>query len=356
MAADFLIVGQGLAGNLLAYELTRRGATVLIVDPGDLQSTSRVAPGIVNPLAGRKLLPVWRVDEILPFALEKYAELESLLARRFFRHCPIIRVMNSEAQAELLKERAMQPASARYIGDILDPGQLGPAVNDRYGSFVARGTGWLDTIQIIASLRLYWQDLGVLSPTLLDPETVHPDGNSIRWNGKAFGCCIFCEGWQAMDNPWFSWIPWKPARGEMLDLHTSSAPFLREDLGDCILNSGHWLLPLGNGHYRAGASYSWNNFEAPPSPEARDEILQSISDMVNVSFSVIGQQVGVRPAIKDRFPVLGHHPEFPQIALLNGFGSKGVLIAPWLAQLFADHLLEEKSLPDEVNVRRFFRQ
>lgn len=353
MAVDFLIVGQGLAGNLLALELKDRGATILIVDPGDLHSASRVAPGIINPLAGKKLHPVWRVDDHLPCAVDTYSRIGTLLEQKFFHPTPIIRVIKDSTQAGLLQERAAQPEAAQFIGETLGPGQIGPPVHDPFGSFIARGSGWLDTAQIIASLRQHWHRDGLISPTLLSPGKVQPDGDTIRWNGKAFGCCVFCEGWQAGTNEWFSWIPWTPARGEMLDLHTQDAPFMPPHLEGCILNRGQWLLPLGNGYYRAGASYAWDDFEAPPSREKEEEILQSIHSLVDVSFSVVGHKTGVRPAISDRFPVLGRHPDHPQIALLNGFGSKGVLVGPWLARQLADHLLNDTPLPHEVDAQRF---
>lgn len=355
MAIDFLIVGQGLAGNLLALELKKRGATFLIVDPGDLHSASRVAPGIVNPLAGRKLHPVWRAGDLLPYALDTYRETESLLGQTFFQPLPIIRIMKDAAQAELLKERVAQPEAAQFIGETLLPGQIGPHINDPFGSFIAHGTGWLDTIKFIASLRQHWHRQGLLSPTLLNPDIVQTERTAIRWNGKPFGCCVFCEGWLAGTNRWFNWIPWKPARGEMLDLHTADGPVLHPHHRSSILNCGQWLLPLGNGFYRAGASYAWDDFEAPPSQQARDEILHAINAFVDIDFSVIGHQAAVRPAIKDRYPVLGRHPQHPQIALFNGFGSKGVLVGPWLARLLAEHLLNGTPIPPEVDAQRFYR-
>jgi len=51
MMIDFLIVGQGLAGSLLAWELIQRGCSVLVVDKGE-ENASQVAAGLINPVTG----------------------------------------------------------------------------------------------------------------------------------------------------------------------------------------------------------------------------------------------------------------------------------------------------------------
>ena len=54
MQVDFLIVGQGLAGSLLAKELRRRGRSVHVVDDGWKSASSQVAAGLMTPLTGRR--------------------------------------------------------------------------------------------------------------------------------------------------------------------------------------------------------------------------------------------------------------------------------------------------------------
>ncbi len=354
MATDYLIVGQGLAGSLIAWQLEQAGASVLVVDPGDLHSASRVAPGIINPLAGRKLHPCWKIAEMLPCALKRYAELEAVHGMQFLHKTPIVRVIKDAAQIEVFQQRTADPEAAAYIGETLAPCHFSPGVHDPFGSFIARESGWLDSAALTVALRQSWLKSGKLSQSLLSPDKIQTEGNGIRWNGKAFACCIFCEGWRAETNHWFDKIPWNPARGEILDLRLQGEAFMPADMEDCILNCGQWLLPLGNGCYRAGASYAWDNLEGGPTAEKENQILAAIHSLVNARFDVIGHSVGVRPIVKDRYPVIGRHPDHPQIVLFNGLGSKGVLMAPWLAQTLAQHLLEDQPLPAKVDLNRFF--
>ena len=56
---NILIIGQGIAGSCLAWELKRRGAEFTVADRPVAETASRVAAGLVNPLpgGGRGLLP-----------------------------------------------------------------------------------------------------------------------------------------------------------------------------------------------------------------------------------------------------------------------------------------------------------
>ncbi|HYD83061.1 MAG TPA: hypothetical protein VEA63_03390, partial [Opitutus sp.] len=76
MGANLLIVGQGLAGTLLAWELERAGLTFEIADEGHGRAASRVAAGIINPITGQRLVKSWRVDALLPVARATFRAIE----------------------------------------------------------------------------------------------------------------------------------------------------------------------------------------------------------------------------------------------------------------------------------------
>ncbi|MFC7666010.1 FAD-dependent oxidoreductase [Hymenobacter humi] len=64
---DYLVVGHGIAGATLAYVLRERGHHVLVYDPGQLNSASNVAAGLMNPVAGKRFALTWRGAEPAAF-------------------------------------------------------------------------------------------------------------------------------------------------------------------------------------------------------------------------------------------------------------------------------------------------
>ena len=57
----------------------------------------------------------------------------------------------------------------------------------------------------------------------------------------------------------------------------------------------------------------------------------------------------------ERRPFVGLHPKFSNIGILNGMGTKGVMLAPYFSNHFIEHLLDGKALDKEVDVRRFLK-
>ena len=73
---DILIVGQGLAGSLLALELEKRKKNVMIIDNNPSVSSSKVAAGLYNPITGSKMIKTWLADELFPNLSKYYQDLE----------------------------------------------------------------------------------------------------------------------------------------------------------------------------------------------------------------------------------------------------------------------------------------
>ena len=79
---DFLIIGQGLAGSLLAWELIKRKQQVIIVDNGEINA-SQVAAGLINPVTGMRFVKSFDVDLLLPFAKNSYQQLTQYFQQDF---------------------------------------------------------------------------------------------------------------------------------------------------------------------------------------------------------------------------------------------------------------------------------
>jgi glycine/D-amino acid oxidase-like deaminating enzyme len=173
----------------------------------------------------------------------------------------------------------------------------------------------------------------------------------VECGGLLAARAILCQGHRAMDSPWFGWLPFQPAKGEILTLETD-AP-----LPQAVLNAGRWLLPLVAGRFRFGATYDWTTRDQEPSTGGRETLLKDLPEIIRLPDArLVAHRAGVRPAALDNAPIVGPHPEHPNLWIFNGFGSKGALQIPGYAASLADHLEGGGALPKRVDVRRYADQ
>ena len=134
----------------------------------------------------------------------------------------------------------------------------------------------------------------------------------------AGGAVIYCEGYNGKFNPHFSYLPFNPVKGEIVDIEIQNL-----DLQE-IINQGVFVIPLGNNKFRLGATYKWDILDDVSTDEGREILTEKYQKLMKPQMRILSQQAGVRPATKDRRPFLGMHPKIENVGIFNGFGSKGV--------------------------------
>ncbi|MGB1041240.1 MAG: NAD(P)/FAD-dependent oxidoreductase, partial [Flavobacteriales bacterium] len=148
------------------------------------------------------------------------------------------------------------------------------------------------------------------------------------------------------ENPYFNYLPLVPTKGELMTIKAEGLEV------DKILNKGFFCLPLGNNLFRVGATYNWKNLTYETSEEGEKDLITKIESLLTCDYKIIDHKAGIRPTVRDRRPLIGVHREYEKIGLFNGLGTKGVLIAPWLANHFADFLEGKSELSPEYDLQR----
>ncbi|MDH5328239.1 MAG: FAD-binding oxidoreductase [Gammaproteobacteria bacterium] len=359
---DILIIGQGLAGSLLAWTLLKSGQRLHIVDDVHPNAASRVAAGLINPVTGQRLVKTWYLEQCYPFALDFYRDMEREFSRPFFFQRDLIQLFQSQQQQQQWLKRQQSPGYDSWCGQKMGPEdkELSHLQQD-FGAYRQTRSGFVDISALLQCYRQYFNDKGCLTTGQFDYSQLQLPGRdtiqssaSVQWNGLRAQRVVFCEGYRVVRNPWFCGVGMRPVKGEILTLE-STALLSRE-----IINRGKWLLPLSEQRYRCGATYNHNcdltPEGVPADPGAQTELTDALQSMfVTIpDYQVTALQVGVRPASVDRRPLLGPHPEFPYLHLFNGFGSKGSLMLPYFARVMSDFLIGKTPLPALVNVGRFY--
>ena len=343
-----LIIGQGLAGSLLAMEFWEKGIEFEVISANLPYSASNVAAGILNPVTGKRLALSWRYGEFFDIAEKQYSKLEKILNVSLFKKLPVLRMFQNEKEIEAYEKRKQQPEFKDWLGKRHNPGEFGKELNDPLGSFEIIGAATLDTKQLVFACRewLLTKVLLIEEKFTYDDLNISEDG--VRWADRDYDNAIFCEGYRMQNNPWFRSCPLELAAGEIQTIT------IQAQLPPGILNGGKWVRPVNGDNYLAGATYTWENLESPPNEEGLIELKTGIRKFLSADSRVLDRKTGVRPVVKDRKPILGTHPRYPQIKIFNGLGSKGSLMAPLLAkQLSEVILIPEKKLDPGIDVRRF---
>ncbi len=319
---DYLIVGQGLAGSLLACLLQMRRKNVVVIDNSHRTAASLSAAGIMNPITGKRLNRPFLIDRLLEDAFTVYPSVERFLGASFFRRRKVLRLLESADEQRQWKQRLASGEFAKYLGAIECP--RFPFMENWFGGFEIAMAGHLDVSALIRRASEVFAGAGQLVESEFDYDELRLSNNAVEWRDYTAKAIVFCEGYQLSRNPFFRSIQLNPAKGEILTLR---APHFSDDH---IIQRGKWIFRSTTGEIKAGTTYTWDRLDEKPTQSARDEIEQSVRQFIHFDFEVTNQTAGVRPVIRaDNRPIVGTHPEHRRVAVLNGLGSKGVLQAPF---------------------------
>ncbi|MGB3780052.1 MAG: FAD-dependent oxidoreductase [Tunicatimonas sp.] len=346
-SVDFLIVGQGLAGSLLSYHLLEQGCSVRLINTQHHRpSASRAAAGLYNPITGRKLVKTWRADELFPYLESCYAELQQRLGATFFHPTPIYRPL---ASAEDQNEWAVQlgdSAYATFVQEVHLKSRYGDLVQDRWGGLLLRHCGYVDVPQLLRAYRNFLIEQDSYEESVFDFDQLDVQDRHVHYREWTARRIIFCEGATARDNPYFSWLPFRPVKGEMISIRTE-APL------PVIMNRGVFVIPHGQ-QGRVGSTYDHHDLSDTPTERARETLKQKLDQLLVTPYEITDQWAGVRPATRDRLPFIGIHPRHEPLGIFGGFGSKGVSLAPYFAQHFVHCMLKKAPVDEEVTILRYY--
>lgn len=328
VTAEVLIVGQGIAGTLLAWECERAGIPFMLAAgaEGAPATVSRVAAGIINPVTGRRLVKSWRIETALPMARAAYRELESALGVKIWRDMRVRRIFQDERERRTGAEKTARGELAPYV-EVADPDGLW-----------IDGAARVDLPRLLTAAQEHWVRAGRWRS-----ETVDLGAATARHE-----LVVDCRGLAGALDPRWATVPWEFSKGETLELAVANLP------ADVIPNAGHWVLPVAPGAAWAGATHTPGVWEATPTAAARAILERSLGPLLGGEpYTVTGHTAGVRVNLPDRHPVAGRHPTVAHLGLLNGLGAKGALLAPMLARQWINHLTEGVPFDGAIDVARF---
>ena len=343
MQVDFLIVGQGLAGSLLAKALLRRGRSVHVVDDRWKSSSSQVAAGLMTPLTGRRFTLTKDYPELFAAAKARLTELG------VFRPIQVYRMFVDEEQRGKGLKRTECKSCQLFIAQVTSKqGELDAGLTDAFGGALMNGA-WVDLPKLMSDVRTELVAAGSLTEATFEPADAVTSAEGVTWRHVQAAAIVYCDGYKSAQRGPFKYLPWQPAKGEALTIKASVAdkPF--------ILNREGWALPLGQGVWRTGTNWQWDQLDEVPTEPQKEKLIGRFRGYFaqEVQLDVTAHIAGVRPCTSDNHPFMGTHPQQPRTHLFGGLGPRGTVWAPLMADEMASYLCEGRALRKECDLARF---
>jgi len=342
---DYLIIGSGLAGIGFSEIALQNNKSILVMD-NNSQNSSKIAGGLYNPVILKRFSEVWQAQDQLVVMKEFYRALEDKLKTQVDFKKSILRKFFSIEEQNNWFAASDKVALAPFLStDLITKKYSGIDSPYNYGEVLQ--TGYIDTAVLLEIYRDYLLRNNLFLEEYFDYDLLEFISGGIRYKEAEARHIIFAEGFGLHANPYFNHLPLDGTKGELFII---KAPEL--DL-DVIVNTSVFILPLGDNLFKVGATYNWKDKTDLVTEEGKQELIDRIKEIISCDFEIIKHFAGVRPTVKDRRPLVGTHSEYAAIHILNGLGTRGVMLGPSMAKALYDSLENNIPLDPTIDIKRF---
>jgi glycine oxidase len=342
---DYLIVGCGLASIAFCERLRAENKSYIVFDDSS-QKSSLVAAGLYNPVILKRFTKVWKAKEQLDVALPIYKKLEKDLKIKIDHKIKLLRRFASVEEQNMWFTASDKPILELYLSTKLLKND-NKFIDAPFGFGEVLHAGRLDTEKLISCYKNFLREKDVLVEKSFNHNALEINKDNVVYQNIYARYVVFAEGFGVKNNPFFKSIPLNGTKGEVI---TIKAPDLKIDYG---IKSSVFIIPIEKDTYYVGATYNWKDKTQLPTDTGKGELITKLKTFITCDFEVINHQAGVRPTVTDRRPLIGKHPEHNSLFVMNGLGSRGVMIAPYVAKKLYNFIEKGEVLDNEININRF---
>lgn len=336
-----LIIGQGIAGSVLAYRLIKKGVDVHIYDQGSDNSASAVSSGLINPITGRNFVKTWILEKLYPEAITLYKDIEENFKISFLNDINIFRNISDIKDENLWNSRLNQEGYEPYMSEIDRDSKYKGFLNGISKTGPVRMGLQINTSLLLSTLRNNWLEREVLTPEAFVHGELRVSHKSFRYREEEYDHVVFCEGWKAANNPFFPNIDLQLFKGELLHVRFSDLP------KDSAIKSSMYIIHMFKDLYWVGSTNAWFPNQEAPTPEKFKQLLAFLNDKLKVAFEIVDHKAGIRPSTNNRKPYIRRHPTHPNMYIFNGFGTKGLSLSPYWSKVLVEGMISAKELDTE---------
>ncbi|UII74732.1 FAD-binding oxidoreductase [Flagellimonas sp. HMM57] len=345
---DYLVVGLGLAGIAFCEKLEKEGMSFKVISD-DSQQASLVAGGLYNPVILKRFTLAWNAREQMDLAIPFYADLEQKLSIKLDHKLRVLRRFTSIEEQNSWFEAADRPGLDYFLSTTILKNN-NANIDAPFGFGEVKYTGRIDTKALLLAYSNSLTKNNLLIKESFDYDNFEVLEGHISYKTIKARHIVFADGYGLKSNPFFKYLPLNGTKGELL---TIRAPELKENN---VIKSSVFSIPLGEDLYLIGATYKWKDKTNEPTIDSKNELLTKLKTFLKCDFEVVKHVAGIRPTVVDRRPLVGQHPEYKRLYVLNGLGSRGVLIAPLVSSQLFSAIEQNVALASEIDIDRFTRK
>lgn len=348
MKTNYLIIGQGIAGTLFSYELAKRGQDFIIIDPNG-HNASKTAAGMYNPVVLKRFSPVWNGKEQILTARQTISDIEKMLDNTLDYQFPIYRVFHNDDEKQTWRKKAEIEPLCELL-DMQFTDSPTEQINSPNGLGKVNFGGRVHLEKLLADYRQKLSVENKIRTELFDYNELQITDIHIEYKDITAKKVVFCEGYGIKQNPFFNHLPLNGNKGEVMTVRVPNLQLTS------AIKSKVFIMPLpeqGDDVYFVGATYNWTDKDDIPTDSGRSELLEKLQSFVSGDIEILEHRAGVRPTVADRRPLLGQHSDYPSLYILNGLGTRGVMLGATMAKQLYDFIENGVPLDPVVNIKRF---
>jgi glycine oxidase len=348
MEIDYLIVGCGLAGIAFAETCLQNNKSILVYD-NNSQTSSTIAAGLYNPVILKRFSGLQDAQNHIDVLNVFYKSIEDKLKVKFDFKIPILRKFFSIEEQNNWFSASDKPDLSPFLSlDLIKSKYSGIDSPFDFGEVLQ--TGYVDTALLLQSYHSYLLKNNLFNIESFEYDKLEVNDNYLSYKKIKFKHIVFAEGFGMHSNPFFNDLPLDGTKGELFFI---KSPNLKLDI---IVNTSVFILPLGNNLFKVGATYNWSDKTNIPTEEGKQELIERIKEILNCDFEIIEHFAGVRPTVKDRKALIGTHKTHKNIHILNGMGTRGVMLAPTMAKVLFENIEFGVPIDLSINIDRFYKK
>ncbi|MBU2995429.1 FAD-binding oxidoreductase [Cellulophaga baltica] len=345
---DYIVVGLGLAGISFCEQLEKNGKTFRVISD-DSQTSSVVAGGMYNPVILKRFTLAWNAKDQLEKAMPFYNLLEEKLKIKVDTKVAVQRRFASIEEQNMWFEASDKPKLNSFLSTNIIK-NINKAIDADFGYGEVLGTGRIDTEKLIVTYTNYLLSKEAFKKETFAFDDLKVEDDCVVYKELKARHIVFATGYGLKENPYFSYLPLNGTKGELL---TIKAPNLKEEN---VIKSSVFIIPLSDNLYRIGATYKWKDKTNVPTQESKEELINKLKSFLNCDYEIVSHVAGIRPTVADRRPLVGTHPLHSRLHVLNGFGSRGVMIAPTASETLFNAIENDEPVDSEMDIARFTKK